>query len=149
MVTISGKLLITKNMINNNALANFLVFFASIIAGFVLEIVFSKAYYKLTGNPYKTHHYSLGKYIYFLILPIVILVVFLKESQINAVTVFVSFSILGTLAEWLIGFFYHRVVGQRLWTYHKYSITKYTSFLSLPLWGLAGLIFYLFIQIFL
>jgi len=135
-------------MINTSALTKFLIFFATIIISFILEILFSKLFYKITNNPYKTHHYSYGRYIYFLILPILVILYFIQGTKINIFAVFLSFSLLGTLAEWLLGFFYHRIVGQRLWTYHRYSITKYTSLLSIPMWGIAGLIFYLFIQIF-
>lgn len=135
-------------MINIPALIRFLLFFALIIVGFSLEVLFSKFYYKLTNNPYKKHNYSLGRYVYFLILPLLIILYFLQGSQLNFFTVFIGFALLGTLAEWIFGFFYHKIVGQRLWTYHRYSITGYTSFLSIPMWGLAGLIFYQFIQIF-
>ena len=136
-------------MINLIALKKFLIFFFTIIVSFSLEILFSKLYYRFTKNPYKNHHYSFGKYIYFLILPILVVFYFIQGSKLNLIAVLLSFSLLGTLAEWLIGFFYHKIVGQRLWTYHRYSITNYTSWLSMPLWGIAGLIFYLFIQIFL
>lgn len=135
-------------MINTPALIKFISFFTLIILGFSLEVLFSKFYYKLTKNPYKKHHYSFAKYIYFLILPILVILYFIQDSQLNLIAILLSFSLFGTLAEWLIGFFYHRIVGQRLWTYHRYSITSYTSFLSIPMWGLSGLIFYLFIQIF-
>ena len=135
-------------MINTLSLIKFLTFFVLIISGFSLEALFSKLYYKLTNNPYKIHHYSFSKYLYFLILPILIIIYFIHGSNLNFIAVFLGFSLFGTLAEWIIGFFYHKIVGQRLWTYHRYAIFNYTSFLSIPLWGLAGLIFYLFIQIF-
>lgn len=135
-------------MINTLSLVKFLTFFVLIITGFSLEALFSKLYYKLTNNPYKNHHYSFSKYLYFIILPILIIIYFVHGSSLNFIAVFLGFSLFGTLAEWIIGFFYHKIVGQRLWTYHKYAIFNYTSFLSIPMWGLAGLIFYLFIQIF-
>lgn len=126
----------------------FLTFFALVVAGFILEVATSKLYYKLTNKPYRSYHYSFGKYLYFLLFPVVTILYFTAGSNENLLAIFVSFALLGTLAEWIIGFFYHKIVGQRLWTYHRYSIGGYTSFLSLPMWGLAGLIFYLFIQIF-
>lgn len=131
------------------ALKRFIEFFTLIVSGLGLEILFSKAFYKLTNNPYKTHHFSFGKYIYFLLFPFIIILVYLKGNNLDLLGIFVTFSLLGTLSEWLIGFFYHSIVGQRLWTYHRYPITKYTSLLSIPMWGIAGLIFYLFMQIFL
>ena len=136
-------------MINTPALIKFLIFFLTIVISLILELLFSKLYYLVTNNPYKSHHFSFGRYIYFLVIPILIILYFIQGSKLNLIAVLISFSLLGTLAEWLIGFFYHKIVGQRLWTYHRYSINKYTSVLSIPIWGIAGLIFYLFIQIFL
>ncbi len=136
-------------MINTLALIKFLIFFLTIVISLILELLFSKLYYLVTNNPYKSHHFSFGRYIYFLVIPILIILYFIQGSKLNLIAVLISFSLLGTLAEWLIGFFYHKIVGQRLWTYHRYSINKYTSVLSIPIWGIAGLIFYLFIQIFL
>ena len=135
-------------MLNVTALIRFLIFFVLVVFSFSLELLFSKLYYKLTNEPYKKHHYSFGKYVYFLVLPILIVLYFTKGNELNFMGVFIGFAVLGTLAEWVIGFFYHMIVGQRLWTYHRYSITGYTSFLSIPIWGLSGLIFSLFIKIF-
>ena len=130
-------------MINIVALNRFLIFFALVIGGFGLELIFLKVF------SHKKAHFTLGKYVYFLTLPIFIVTLYTFDSKLNFWEIFVGFAILGTLAEGLIGFFYHKIVGQRLWTYHRFSIIGYTSLLSIPLWGLAGLIFHLFFQIFL
>ncbi|MBN1162387.1 hypothetical protein JXA34_01430 [Patescibacteria group bacterium] len=136
-------------MVNILALLKFLLFFGLIIFAFTLEIWFRKLYFSITKTHYKSHEFTFGKYIYFLILPIIVIIYSVSEFEFNYLGVFLSFMFLGTLAEWLIGFFYHKLMGHRLWTYNKFSITKYTSFLSMPLWGLAGLIFWLFMRIFL
>jgi len=62
--------------------------------------------------------------------------------------VFLIFAGVGTALEWLVGFSFHMVMGQRLWTYYKYNINTYTSLLSIPLWGIAGVFFYLLVKYF-
>jgi uncharacterized membrane protein len=57
--------------------------------------------------------------------------------------VFLFFAVIGTFMEWLIGFAYENVVGKILWTYDKFNINGYTSYLSIPLWGIAGVVFWL------
>lgn len=135
-------------MVNLPAFSRFLIFFGLILIGFLIESIILKLYYLLQGNHHKTHHYSLSKYFYFLLMPFGITVYYLKDLGTNVINIVIWFAIYMTLAEWIIGFAYHKIVGTRLWTYHRAAITSYTSFLSIPLWGLAGLIFYLFMQIF-
>lgn len=60
---------------------------------------------------------------------------------------YLLFCFVGTLCEFLIGFSYHRTVGQRLWTYHRFSLNGYTSLLAIPFWGVGGLLFYLITKI--
>lgn len=135
-------------MIDIQALIKFLLLFLLIILGFSLEILFLKIYYILTKKSYKQIHYSFGKYVYYLTLPVLVALYFIQGHELNFVAIFIGFALLGTLAEWLVGFFYHKILGQRLWTYHRYTISGYTSLLSTPLWGLAGIVFYFLIQIF-
>ena len=66
----------------------------------------------------------------------------------SLIYVFLIFSLVGTFLEGLIGYFYHNIVGQRLWTYHRYALKGYTSFLSIPIWGLGGAMSWLLAKIF-
>jgi len=72
----------------------------------------------------------------------------IQRTGSQLLLVCLSFALVGTFLEWLIGFFYHKIVGQKLWTYHRYSLSGYTSLLSIPLWGLAGALFWLLAKIF-
>lgn len=125
----------------------FLIFITIGIGGSLLGALFSDLHYKFSKNHFKENHFKIGKYFFFLFFPIVASVIMMFLSGIRIVYVFLVFSVIGTFCEWLIGFVYHKVIGQRLWTYHRYSITKYTSILSIPLWGFAGILLYLLVNV--
>lgn len=133
---------------NYNALTLFLLLGILGVFGFLLELSFSRLHFALTKTHYKEHHFTFGKYLYLLLTPTVLVFVLTVHLDLNLAAIFVSFAIFGTIAEWFLGFFYHKIVGQRLWTYHKYHIMHYTSFLSILLWGFAGIIFWFLLQIF-
>ena len=67
---------------------------------------------------------------------------------LNALRIFLLFALLGPLGEWCIGFAYQAIVGQKLWTYHRFSINGNTSLLAIPFWGFAGVLFYYLSRIF-
>jgi uncharacterized membrane protein len=133
---------------NVPAMLKFISFFALIIVSFVLELLFIKVFFKVRNKRLKTKHFSFARYVYLLSMPFAIVVYFASGYDLNLAALFVGSVALGTFSEWMIGYFYHRIVGVRLWTYHEYSIGGYTSWLSAPLWGLAGLFFFLFLQVF-
>lgn len=46
--------------------------------------------------------------------------------------------------EWFTGLAYHKVLGARLWEYHRYPLPgKYTSWLTLPIWGAGAVLLWL------
>ncbi len=127
---------------------NFFLFFFLILGGVILEEVAQKLYYHFTKKKFKQHNFSLSRYIYLLLFPVIAVIAITQKAGIRLLNIFIIFSFVGTFLEWLIGFFYHQIVGQRLWTYHRYSIGGYTSLLSIPLWGLGGILFWLLAQVF-
>lgn len=56
---------------------------------------------------------------------------------------FVICSLVGFILEYVIGEAYHKTLNKRLWTYGKYSVNGYTSLLTFPMWGIAGIVFWL------
>lgn len=56
-------------------------------------------------------------------------------------------AVFGTLCEWVLGWAYHRALGSRLWEYKRLSISGYTSVLSMPLWGITGILFVLLAKV--
>lgn len=50
----------------------------------------------------------------------------------------------GPVLEWLIGFFYHKIMGARLWVYERYPLPgRYTSWLTIPIWGFGLVLLWL------
>lgn len=94
----------------------------------------------------KSAGFNFAKYIFLLLFPLLGVVVMIQREGIVVLKLFILSSIVGTVLEWLIGFSYQQILGKRLWTYNQYSITKYTSILSLPLWGLAGVLMWLLVK---
>ncbi len=111
-----------------------------IIGGFVIESFMSQVHYFLFRKHIKEYHYRLGRYLFYLMFPLMAIIFSYFFAGTKVVFIFFAFSLLGTFLEWLAGFSYHMVVGQRLWTYHRYSFGGYTSLFSAPLWGLAGVL---------
>ena len=117
---------------------NAFFFFSVLICGLVLEIVFGRLYHHITKNHYKEHHFSYGKYLFYLTFPLFAVIGGMLFGGQGYIAAFVVTAVAGMLTEYFIGWSYHRIVGERLWTYHRFSLNSYTSVLSMPLWGVAG-----------
>lgn len=121
----------------------FTIYLLLVVLGVLLEIIFAKLYYKLLKSRYKEHHFYFGRYIFFLSFPALAFFLVTNQLGFSPLVVFLVFAFLGTLLEGLVGYSYYLIVGQRLWTYKKYSIGGYTSFLATPIWGLLGILTWL------
>jgi len=115
-----------------------------ITAEFLLESYFARKYDK--HKWFKVHHFSLLKYLIFFGIPFATILLYSWQYQKNIIYAFLTFAVIGTFLEWIIGYAYNAVEGKRLWTYHSFNINKYTSWLSIPLWGLAGMLFWILIN---
>jgi uncharacterized membrane protein len=62
----------------------------------------------------------------------------------NIIYFFILSSILGTVLEYLVGYFYHHTFHERLWKYDRLNIGGYTSWLAVPMWGAVSIIFWVF-----
>jgi len=129
-------------------LFNFYLFLGLVVIGVLLEVFLSQFHYFFTKKHYKKYHYSIGRYLFLLLFPFLATIYILSHTGLKLINVFLAFALLGTFLEWLVGFSFHMVVGHRLWTYYRYNINTYTSLLSIPLWGLAGILFWLLAQVF-
>lgn len=119
------------------------IFLILTIGGLIIESVFSQFHYLIYKKHFKSYHFKFSRYLFYLLFPMVAIFFSFIYTDLTLIYIFFIFSLVGTALEWLAGFAYHMVVGQRLWTYHRFSIGGYTSFLSIPLWGLGGVFFWL------
>ena len=119
------------------------LYISVVFLGIFLEILYDKIHFIFTKQHYKVHHFTLSKYIYLIFFPTLGAILIGAIYNKTVMAVFFIFAFLGTFLEFFVGWTYYQIEGQRLWTYNKYDIYKYTSFLSVPLWGFAGVVFWL------
>lgn len=129
-------------------LKNVIVFIVMLALGVLLEDVIMKIFTILSKRKVRSVHFSFARYIFLMLTPTLTIILFSITQKINLPLVFITFSLAGTILEWLVGFSYHQIVGQRLWTYHRFALQGYTSLLSIPLWGLGGVLFWLLAKAF-
>ncbi|OGE75933.1 MAG: hypothetical protein A3K06_03510 [Candidatus Doudnabacteria bacterium RIFCSPHIGHO2_01_52_17] len=125
------------------AFNDFFLYFGMVVIGLLLEDLARRLHFIITKTHYKEHHFTFGKYFFLLLFPLVAVFITTLRLGTTALSAFLICAAVGTFLEWLVGFSYYQVVGERLWTYHRYAIKKYTSFLSIPIWGLAGVFIWL------
>ena len=116
-----------------------------VVGEFFLEAWVARRYSQsrsVWARIFKKQHFSWWRYTLFFGVPLVTVatVLFSFKYEHSALAMFVWFAVVCTFMEWLVGFTYHRVVGKRLWTYDKFNIGGYTSWLSVPIWGILGLV---------
>ncbi|MBI3558975.1 hypothetical protein HY085_01135 [Candidatus Gottesmanbacteria bacterium] len=121
----------------------FVIFALMLIVGIVLEYILEKTHLLVFKKKHKTHYFPVSKFLYFLIFPLISILFVASQLQIPIILGFLIFSIVGTTAEYFLGYSFYQIVGRKLWTYHTYPIGGYTSWLSVPLWGVGGIIFWL------
>jgi len=114
---------------------NFLFFIFIIICfiGFFLAYLYGR----------NTIRFYWREYIAIIFLPIlcvVYLVIFIDWRILN---LFLLSALVGFMLEYIIGLTYHKTLNRRLWKYKRLSVGGYTSLLTLPIWGVAGIIFWM------
>lgn len=114
-----------------------------VVVGVGVEVVSSKIYFHITRKHLKKNHFAFGRYIFLLLFPLVGTIFVITIHGISLLKVFLLFAVIGPILEWLIGYSYFQIMGVRLWTYKKFTYQGHTSMLTMPLWGMAGVLFYL------
>ncbi|KKU09731.1 MAG: hypothetical protein UX65_C0015G0006 [Parcubacteria group bacterium GW2011_GWB1_46_8] len=119
-----------------------------------MEIFLTFAFLLVTGLIFgawygkKTRGFRWKEYLALLIIPMAG-VIWLTYKFGPVIIVLYGISAMGgTFMEYLFGFAYHKAAGRMLWTYNKMPIHGYTSILSIPFWGIAGIFFLLMAKAF-
>ena len=126
----------------------FFIFLGMIVIGVLSEAFISQFHFFLTKKHFKKYHFSIGRYLFLLLFPLAATLYIASHVGFKLINTFIAFALVGPIIEWAIGFSYHMVVGEKLWTYDRYNINSYTSFLAIPIWGLAGVLFWLLARVF-
>jgi hypothetical protein len=119
----------------------FLVILGIFFGGVFLETVVLEVHSRITGRRAKEHHVALGRFLFFLIFTALAFTLVVGQHGLTVISAFLIFAGLGTALEWFLDFLYELMVGEPLWSYHLYTITKHTSLLAALVWGIAGILF--------
>ncbi|MEK7628710.1 MAG: hypothetical protein AAB421_04835 [Patescibacteria group bacterium] len=92
----------------------------------------------------KTKGFRISEYVALFFAPLLLTVWFSYTLGPKILVVGAVSGIGGTMMEWLVGWAYHQALGTRLWEYKRLAIQGYTSWLSIPLWAIVGVMAYLF-----
>lgn len=98
-------------------------------------------------NRLQRAHFSVIRYELFALFPVGATAIISYWLGWQYLVVFVASALVGPLAEIAFGYYYHRLTGEKLWLYERLSVEGYTSYLIMPAWGFAGVLFILLGQI--
>jgi uncharacterized membrane protein len=91
----------------------------------------------------KTKKFRWSEYVAMLIGPSIGAALFVYMHGQPFLHFFLASCIVGWLAEAILGFAYHKILGQKFWIYKEYPVLNgYVSILTFPFWGFAGALFF-------
>ena len=93
----------------------------------------------------KTKRFLWREYIALLAIPTICTLILAIRYSFRILLIYFVSAVVGFSLEYFLGLAYHKTLNKRLWTYdnHRYSIDGYTSLLTLPMWGIAGVFFWM------
>lgn len=91
----------------------------------------------------KTKAFRWSEYIALVSVPVVCSLGLAYFFGPNVIALFIKSAIIGLILEYCLGSAYHKTLNKRLWTYERFNLGGYTSWLTIPMWGVAGVIFWL------
>jgi len=115
---------------------NFLgfIFIAICFLGFYLAYLYGR----------KTRKFRWSEYLAIIILPLFCVAYLSIFVDLRILNLFLLSGFVGFLLEYAVGLTFHKTLNIRLWEYKFYSIDGYTSLLTIPVWSIAGIVFWLF-----
>lgn len=121
---------IIENMINKITILGPVIILMD-LAGFYLAYLYG----------HRTKKFLWRKYLAILAFPIAGVFIFSFLLNIKVLILFLISSLVGFAFEYIIGLTYHKTMHERLWCYDRLNINGYTSLLSVPFWGMGGIVF--------
>ena len=114
-------------------------FLVGLVAVLITLIGFYISY--LYGHKRKEFRWS--EYFLLVSWPIISALVLAYYIDHRILTLFFVSAVAGFLFEYSFAFIYHKTLNKRLWTYSRFALNGYTSWLTIPVWGAAGIVFWL------
>ncbi|MCX6720319.1 MAG: hypothetical protein NTW11_00750 [Candidatus Staskawiczbacteria bacterium] len=118
-------------MIDNISLLG-AIFILITLAGFYLAYLYGR----------KTKKFRWSEYVAIVIWPILAIIVLSIIVDIKIFSLFIISCAVGFILEYIVGLAYHKTLNKRLWEYKRLSVNGYTSLLTIPIWGVAGCVFW-------
>ncbi len=110
--------------------------------GFICSTICLIGFYLAYTYGHKTKKFKWSEYFLIIIWPLISIAILSVYIDQLIIKLFLVSMIAGMFFEYFLGFIYEKTLNQKLWKYNKFSISGYTSLLSIPLWGVAGVIFW-------
>ncbi len=106
-----------------------------------------------TKQPRRSHkkgskQFNFKRYILHMLFPMLAVVLAYQNIGTPVVYVFIAGAVAGLVLEYLVGASFSFIEGARLWRYYHYDISGNTSWLVLPIWGMAGVMCLLIARMF-
>lgn len=112
------------------------------VIGFIFLVLTLVGFYLAYLYGHKTKKFRWSEYFAIIFWPL-LFVLFLSYSVDSKILgLFIVGSAVGFVLEYILGLTYYKVLNQKLWRYNRLSINGYTSLLSIPIWGIACVIFW-------
>lgn len=110
--------------------------------GFLFLILTSFGYYFAYLHAHRNHRFNWFGFVSIIIWPM-LYVVFLAALNGNKVLLLFFLSgLIGLFLEYGLGWIYYKLEGKKLWKYSQWNINGYISWLCIPVWAIAGVIFW-------
>lgn len=114
-----------------------IVYFLVTFVGFFLAYLYGR----------KTRQFRWSEYVAIIIWPLLFVIILAYYVETKILVLFMVSAFVGFILEYVLGFVYHKTLNRRLWHYDKFSVGGYTSWLAIPIWGIAGVIFWFLAKI--
>lgn len=116
-------------------------FLIIILCAAVLEFVFFWMSKYIYGAHFRRHLSPKLVSVSASLIPVWGLIFLLSKQNIGYIKIFLVSAFVGTLLESALGRFLYNILGKPVWKYSFGRIGKFTSWISIPYWGGAGLLF--------
>jgi len=90
---------------------------------------------------HKTKEWRWSEYFLMTLAPFAGMIFLAWLEGFKIIIFFILSGLVGLTGEFVLGFSCDKILGRKLWRYSKLSLSGYTSLLTLPFWGGAGILF--------
>jgi len=110
--------------------------------GLIFLVLILVGYYLAYLYGHRTKKFNWGEYFSIIFWPSLFVVALAYFVDGKIIRLFVVSCFIGLGLEYSLGLAFHMIMGKHLWIYRRFDLDGYTSWLCLPIWGIAGVIFW-------